>query len=122
MPKFIVDECTGIAVAQFLREQGFDTVSVSEESPQISDLEILQRAIAEQRIVVTNDKDFGDMVFRDNHHHPGILLLRLADDRVATKIRVVAAVLKQYVDKLEDGFVVATEQNIRIRSSHHPAP
>ena len=115
MPKFIVDECTGIAVAQFLREQGFDAVSVREESPQTSDLDILRRAVAEQRIVVTNDKDFGDMVFRDNHHHHGVLLLRLADDGVSTKIRVVAAVLKQYVDKLEGRFVVATEQNIRVR-------
>jgi predicted nuclease of predicted toxin-antitoxin system len=117
MPKFIVDECTGIAVTHFLREQGFDTVSVSEESPQTSDLDILHRAIAEQRIVVTNDKDFGDMVYRDNHHHCGVLLLRLADDRVATKIRVIAAVLKQHLDKLQEHFVVATEQNIRIRSS-----
>ena len=116
MPKFIVDECTSIAVAEFLREQGFDTVSVSEESPQTSDRAILHRAVAEQRIVVTNDKDFGDMVFRDNHPHCGVLLLRLADDRVATKIQVVAAVLKQYVDRLQNRFVVATERNIRIRS------
>jgi predicted nuclease of predicted toxin-antitoxin system len=116
MPKFIVDECTGIAVAHFLRTQGFDAVSVSEESPQTSDLDILRRAVAEQRIVVTNDKDFGEMVYRDNYRHRGVLLLRLADDRVVTKIRVVAAVLSQYVDRLQDRFVVATEQNIRIRS------
>ena len=117
MPKFIVDECTGVAVAHFLRAQGFDVVSISEESPHISDLDILHRAVAEQRIVVTNDKDFGDMVFRDNHHHHGILLLRLEDDRVVTKLRVVTAVLGQYVDKLQNRFVVATEKNIRIRSS-----
>lgn len=116
MPKFIVDECTGIAVAHFLRDQGFDTVSVSEESPQTSDRAILQRAVAEQRIVVTNDKDFGDMVFRDNYPHCGVLLLRLADDGVITKLQVVAAVLNQYVDRLQNRFVVATEQNIRIRS------
>jgi predicted nuclease of predicted toxin-antitoxin system len=116
MPKFIVDECTGIAVAQFLRKQGFDAVSVSEESAQTGDLDILRRAVAEQRIVITNDKDFGDMVFRDNQHHCGVLLLRLGDDRAVTKIQVVAAVLSQHVDRLQNRFVVATEQNIRIRS------
>jgi len=115
MPKFIVDECTGIAVVHFLRSQGLDVVGVVEEMPQAADSDILLRAIAEQLVVVTNDKDFGDMVFRDQRSHAGILLLRLADDRVETKIRIVAAVLAQYADKLERRFVVATEQNIRIR-------
>lgn len=115
MPKFIVDECTGMAVVHFLRAQGFDVVGVSEQMPQAIDSAILVRALAEQRVVITNDKDFGDMVFRDAHRHAGILLLRLADDRVETKVRVVAAVLARYRDKLENHFVVATEQNIRLR-------
>lgn len=115
MPKFIVDECTGFAVVEFLRRQGFDVIGVGETMPQASDQAILQRAMAEQRIVVTNDKDFGDMVFRDQRQHCGVLLLRLADDQIATKIRVVAAVLAQYADRLDHRFVVATEKSIRIR-------
>lgn len=115
MPKFIVDECTGIAIVHFLRAQGYDVVGVSEAMPQASDFDILQRAIAEQRIVVTNDKDFGDMVYRDQRRHLGILLLRLADDRTETKIRVIAAVLAHYAQHLANRFVVATEQNIRLR-------
>jgi predicted nuclease of predicted toxin-antitoxin system len=115
MPKFIIDECTGIAVVHFMREQGYDVVGVSEAMPQASDFDILQCAVAEQRIVVTNDKDFGDMVFRDKRRHLGVLLLRLADDRVETKIRVLAAVLAHHADHLENRFVVATEENIRLR-------
>ena len=115
MPKFIVDECTGIAVVHFLREQGYDAVGVIEVMPQADDFDILQYAVAEQRIVISNDKDFGDMVYRDKRRHLGILLLRLADDRAQTKIRVVAAVLAQYVQYLEHRFVVATERNIRLR-------
>jgi len=120
MPKFIVDECTGIAVVHFLRAQGYDVASVNEEMARADDVDILQRAVAEQRILVTNDKDFGDMVYRDRLEHAGILLLRLADERTETKVRVVAAVLDQYADRLENHFVVATEQNIRIRPT--PAP
>lgn len=115
MPTFIVDECTGMAVVHFLRAQGFDVIGVSEQMPQAIDSDILALALAEQRVVVTNDKDFGDMVFRDARRHAGILLLRLADDRAETKIRVVAAVLAQHGDKLVNHFVVATEQNIRLR-------
>lgn len=116
MPKFIVDERTGIAVVNFLRTQSYDVVSVSEEMAQADDFEILQRAVNEQRIVVTNDKDFGDMVYRDRLKHAGILLLRLSDDRTEIKLRVVAAVLNQRANQLENRFVVATEQNVRIRS------
>jgi predicted nuclease of predicted toxin-antitoxin system len=115
MPKFIVDECTGIAVVYFLRDQGYDAVGVGEQMPQAKDSDILTRALAEQRVVVTNDKDFGDMVFRDGRSHPGVVLLRLADDRIETKVRVIASILANYLDHLEKRFVVATEENIRIR-------
>ena len=118
MPKFLVDECTGIAVVRFLRAQGHDTLSVVESMPQARDSEILQRAVQEQRIVITNDKDFGDIVYRDRKEHAGIILLRLADDSTATKIRILAAVLAEHVDKLANHFVVATEQNIRVRAQN----
>ncbi len=117
MPKFIVDECTGISVVHFLRQQGYDAIGVSEAMPQAIDADILQRAVIEERIVVTNDKDFGDMIFRDRRSHRGVVLLRLSDDLVATKLRVLTAVLAEHVDKLADRFVVATEENIRIRST-----
>ncbi|MEZ4866312.1 MAG: DUF5615 family PIN-like protein [Caldilineaceae bacterium] len=115
MAKFIVDECTGMAVVHFLRDQGHDAIGVSEVLPQAVDHEILQWALSEGRIVVTNDKDFGDMVFRDSYAHAGLLLLRLSDDKIATKLRIVAAVVEQYADKLANRFVVATERDIRIR-------
>lgn len=115
MARFIVDECTGAAVVAYLRNQGFDVISVSEALPQAVDRDILQYAVSDRRIVITNDKDFGDMVFRDGREHAGILLLRLSDDRAATKVRIVASVIHQYIDKLADHFVVATERDIRVR-------
>lgn len=86
--------------------------------PQASDSDILHRAMQEQRVIVTNDKDFGDMVYRDRREHAGIVLLRLADDSTTTKIRILAAVLAEHVDKLANHFVVATEQNIRVRAQN----
>lgn len=85
MPKFLVDECTGFAVVRFRRAQGFNTFSIVESMPQASDSDILHRAMQQQRVIVTNDKDFGDMVYRDRREHAGIVLLRLADDSTATK-------------------------------------
>ena len=77
--RFIVDESTGLAVAGYLRDRGHDVVVVFEEMPEARDEEILARAVVEGRIVVTNDKDFGELVFRDGQPHEGIVLFRLQD-------------------------------------------
>ncbi len=118
MAQFIVDECTGRSVVHYLRENGFDVIGVTEVMPQATDSDILQRAVDENRIVITNDKDFGDMVYRDRREHCGVILLRLSDDRAAQKVRVLAAVLSEHADKISQHFVVVTEDTIRIRSTN----
>lgn len=115
MLRLIVDESTGVAVANYLKQQGHDVLFVGEVMFSADDTAIITTAVAEQRIIVTNDKDFGDKVYRDGHTHAGIILLRLADDRVATKLRVIETLLTQYEDKVANRFVVATERTIRIR-------
>lgn len=117
MARFMVDECTGRSVVRYLRENGFDAVGVTEVMPQATDSDILRRAFDEDRVVITNDKDFGDMVYRDRRKHCGIILLRLSDDRASQKIRVLAAVLSEHIDKIGHHFVVVTETSIRIRST-----
>jgi predicted nuclease of predicted toxin-antitoxin system len=83
--------------------------------PQADDADILTRATAERRVVVTNDKDFGELVFRSGRAHQGILLLRLRDDSAANRVRVVKSVLDGYGDRLAGHFVVATDNNVRVR-------
>jgi predicted nuclease of predicted toxin-antitoxin system len=62
--RFLVDECTVSAVATWLRDQGHEVFSVFDEARGASDGAILQRAFAEDRILITNDKDFGEKVYR----------------------------------------------------------
>ena len=113
--RFIIDESTGKSVANYLRSKGFDTVAVSEAMPKATDFQILIRARNEKRILVTNDLDFGELVFRNGQNHSGILLLRLHDETPANRIRVVKAVIEQFGNRLPNHFVVATENGIRIR-------
>lgn len=75
--RFIVDESTGFAVAQCLEQLGHDVVIVAELMPEAIDSDILSRAAAEERIVVINNKDFGELVFRSRQAHHGVVLLRL---------------------------------------------
>ncbi len=115
--RFIVDESTGMAIVEHLRGTGHDVLAVGETLPQATDAQILAYAVSEQRILVTNDKDFGELVFRTGQAHDGVLLLRLHDESPATRIRTVKSILEKYADRLAGRFVVATEKAVRIRSA-----
>jgi predicted nuclease of predicted toxin-antitoxin system len=80
----------------------------------LDDESILQKAFTDNRILITNDKDFGEMIFRKGNPHKGVILLRLGDDRVANKLKVLKLLLEQYADQLSGNFVVATETTVRI--------
>ncbi len=111
--RFLVDECTGPGVARWLANQGHDVASVYEESPGITDDQVIDWAKREDRILITNDKDFGEQVFRLRQAHAGVILLRLADERTENKIDVLRDLLREYNARLPGEFVVATEDRIR---------
>jgi predicted nuclease of predicted toxin-antitoxin system len=112
--KFIVDECTGPGVAKWLSHQNFDVFSVYDNARGLKDEDILRKAVSEERILITNDKDFGEMSFRHKKLHKGIILLRLEDERSANKIKIIKSLLEQYSAEINNNFVVVTENNIRI--------
>src|SRR5437016_14455296 len=111
--KLLVDECTGPAVAHWLEQQGHDVFSVYSQARGIDDDRVLEIAQAEGRILITNDRGFGEKVFRERRPHHGVVFLRLADERAENKIRVLKRLLESYGEILIDQFVVATETRVR---------
>ena len=111
--RFIVDECTGPSVANWLRAHQHIVFSVYNEARGMRDEDILQKAFAEGWIIITNDKDFGEKVYRERRPHKGVILLRLDDERPGNKIAVLQRVLAQYADHLTDRFTVVTETQVR---------
>ncbi|MBL8220167.1 MAG: DUF5615 family PIN-like protein [Bryobacterales bacterium] len=111
--RFLVDECTGPGVAKWLREQGHDVRSIYEGSRGMVDDEVLRIADAEKRILITNDKDFGEKTVREKYPHCGIVLLRLEDERTSRKIDVIRKLLEWHAGQLSDHFVVVTEKQVR---------
>ncbi len=111
--RFLVDECTGPKTAQWLRDQGHEVFSVFDEARGADDDAIIEKAFNENWILITNDKDFGEKVYRQQHPHHGIIFLRLADNRAANKIDVMRRLLESYADRLPDQFVVVTETRVR---------
>lgn len=115
--RFLVDECTGPAVAEWLRGQGHEVFSVYEESPGVDDEDIIRKAFAENWILITNDKDFGEKVYREKQPHRGIVLMRLENDRSVIKISTLRQLFESYLDRLPDQFVVVTEKQVRFARS-----
>ena len=115
--RFLVDECTGPAVAAWLRDQSHEVFSVYEEARGMADQDVLSKAHAEDWILVTNDKDFGEMVYRERKPHCGVILLRLNDERASSKTDAVRKLLASYADRLRDAFVVVTETQIRFATT-----
>ncbi|MBU2611845.1 MAG: DUF5615 family PIN-like protein [Chloroflexi bacterium] len=112
--RFLLDECAGPAVARWLQEQGYDVFSVYEQARGMDDDEIVEKAYLEKRVLITNDKDYGEKIYREGKLHKGIVLLRLADERASSKIKVIQHLLRNYSEKLPDNFIVATERRVRI--------
>ena len=113
--RFLVDESTGAAVVEYLRNSGHDVLALAEIMRQAEDPYILTLASSETRILITNDKDFGELVFRTGQTHHGVLLLRLRDESARNRVRVVQSVLERYADRLPGHFVVASEGGVRVR-------
>ncbi|MBT8420956.1 MAG: DUF5615 family PIN-like protein [Gammaproteobacteria bacterium] len=111
--RFLVDECTGPVVAKWLRDQSHEVFSIYEEKRGMADDGILDKAYSEKWILITNDKDFGEKIYRENQPHHGVVFLRLQDERAASKINAIEKLLNRYKDHLINNFVVVTETLVR---------
>jgi predicted nuclease of predicted toxin-antitoxin system len=111
--RFIVDECTGPGTAQWLRNQGHDVFSIYDNARGMNDDDVIATAYSESRVLITNDKDFGEKVYRERRPHSGVIFMRLDDERVANKINVLRRLLELHADRIESQFIVVTENRIR---------
>jgi len=76
--KFLTDVNASGALAQWLQELGHDVIQVADRDAGLSDDEILQWAVQEQRIVITTDNDFEEMIWRQGKSHCGVLLRKFS--------------------------------------------
>jgi predicted nuclease of predicted toxin-antitoxin system len=115
--RFLVDECTGTRLAEWLRKEGYEVFSVYEQARGSTDEELIKKAYKENWVLIINDKDFGEKVYRDQYPHRGIIFMRLQDERSANKINVLQRLLSVYLQEISNSFVVVTETQVRFRHS-----
>jgi predicted nuclease of predicted toxin-antitoxin system len=114
--KFLLDENVDARLKDHLTRLRHDVTRVGSDYPRgLPDRDVLSTALAESRLLITNDRDFGELVFRLRRHHQGVILLRLGDYvPIATTIQRIDDVLARYGDQLEH-FIVVTPRTIRVR-------
>ncbi len=81
----------------------------------MDDMEILSWGVKENRVIVTMDKDFGELVYRSKEKHKGVLLLRLEDKTGKEKAEIVAKIAKKYGTRLAGRFAVYRAARLRFR-------
>ncbi len=113
--KFLADECCDAALVDALREDGHNVLYAVESLRGATDDELLARAFSELRLLITEDKDFGELVYRLCQPAHGIVLLRFDVAGRALKVARLRHLLEQNPERLPGSFVVLEVDKIRIR-------
>jgi predicted nuclease of predicted toxin-antitoxin system len=112
----LADENIIGAVVMRLRADGHDVEWIVELAPSIADVHVLERAFVGGRVLLTDDKDFGELVVLESRPNRGVVLLRLAGMRPADRADLVARLFAGGVQPFVDAFtVVQADGRVRTR-------
>lgn len=111
----LADESVDEPIVQRLRREGIDVSYVAEMEPGISDELVLHRSNEGNALLLTADKDFGELVFRDNRTARGVILVRLAGLSAEKKAAIVAGAFADHASDFPNCFAVISANRVRIR-------
>lgn len=117
--QFVADENIDEPIVVALRELQLNILSISESITGCSDSDVLVFANKNNSFLITSDKDFGELVFRQRKILKGVILLRLHGLSIDEKVKKVKNFFITHIDSLSENniFVVISENSIRIRKS-----
>jgi predicted nuclease of predicted toxin-antitoxin system len=114
--RFLADECVAPATVDALHRAGHDVVHALEAFPAASDEFIASLAAKDSRILLTEDTDYGDIVFhRGGSPPPAVILLRMGDFAAAERAARLMRVLSELGENVVGRFVVVGSSRVRIR-------
>lgn len=113
--RWLVDECVDAGLVVWLRDGGYDVAYMAEIGPAESDAEIVRRAQTGTRLLLTEDKDFGDLIFRWRLDVPGLVLSRIDPAMHALKRQRLATAIDRFGDELYGLYLIIEEARFRSR-------
>src|SRR5438128_1671619 len=113
--RFVIDESADARLAAHLTRLGHDVTLIARNyRPGLPDQEVLAIARREERILITDDRDFGELIFRQQHPHAGVIYFRLSTTLLEIRIARLDLLLTSHLEQL-DQFLVVTDRNVRVR-------
>jgi len=112
--RFLADESCDFAVVRALRADGYDVLAVSEATSRSDDHELIDQANREKRILLTEDKDFGWLVFVSHTNSAGVILIRFPGNARRTLVQAIRQIVREQGEKLLEAFVVVQPGYIRV--------
>ena len=113
--KFLADESVDFPIVARLREDGHKVDYVAEIEPGLADVKVLEKANETNALLISCDKDFGELVFRQGRVNAGVVLLRLEGLSEAQKATLVSSAIARHSGELAGAFTVVASGMIRIR-------
>jgi predicted nuclease of predicted toxin-antitoxin system len=113
--RWLADECVAAPLVTLLRTGGHDVLYVAEAAAGLSDADVIALALRQNRLLLTEDKDFGDLVFRRERAIPGLVLMRIGLENPALKSMRLAAAIERYGEGLFGRYTVIEEGRFRSR-------
>ena len=111
----LADENLDATIVQWLRSAGHDVTYVAECEPNIADEQVLAMARGEDRVIVTSDLDFGDLIVRTQSRCAGLLILRLRVQSTDARLRVFQNQWNAIAHRLAGSLIIVTDSRARIR-------
>jgi predicted nuclease of predicted toxin-antitoxin system len=112
--RFLADESCDFRVVRALRAAGHDVLSVVDVAAGANDEAVIALAIREDRVFITEDRDFGQLVYAAATPAPGVILVRFPSKARDGLPALVAEIVVRHADKLRERFVVIQPGRIRI--------
>ena len=118
--RILADENVPRRIVAWLRDTGHDVFYSAESRKQTPDADLLAEVEAQSYIVLTGDKDFGELIFRDRSNSHGVILLRMKNRPAAMRLVRLQQVWALIESRLPGHFVVVTASKIRLRPLTKP--
>jgi predicted nuclease of predicted toxin-antitoxin system len=116
--RFLADESCDFSIVRALRMAGYDVIAVLEIAPRLEDSDVVRLAVREKRVLLTEDKDFGQLVFAHGQETAGVIFLRFPISARGQISRDVVRLVEQQGDELAGCFITVQPGRIRISRGH----
>ena len=113
--RFLADESCDYTMVRALRNAGRDVAAVAESNAQASDSEAVELAVSDARVLLTEDKDFGQLVLAHGEPSLGVVLLRYRRGLMARSARMSLKLVANHERRLVGCFVVVAPAEVRFR-------